>query len=73
MLLPLRYRDQHPGFRMGLLSEPSARPMGAGRDLSGLRKDGTEFPVEVGINPVETEEGPLILSVILDLSELQIE
>jgi PAS domain S-box-containing protein len=69
VLLPSRYRHKHPGYRSGFLSEPSARPMGAGRDLSGLRKDGSEFPVEVGINPVETGEGPMILSVILDLSE----
>ena len=68
-LLPARFRGEHPGFRGGFLVEPSARPMGAGRELSGLRKDGSEFPVEVGINPVETDEGPLILSVILDLSE----
>jgi PAS domain S-box-containing protein len=69
VLIPARYRHKHPGYRGGFLSEPSARPMGVGRDLSGLRKDGSEFPVEVGINPVETGEGPLILSVILDLSE----
>ncbi len=68
-LIPSRYRHKHPGYRSGFLSEPSARPMGVGRDLSGLRKDGSEFPVEVGINPVETGEGPMVLSVILDLSE----
>jgi PAS domain S-box-containing protein len=69
MLIPMRYRKAHPGYRSGFLAEPSARPMGAGRDLSGLRKDGSEFPVEIGINPVQTGEGPMILSVILDLSE----
>lgn len=69
VLLPPRYRHKHPGYRSGFLAEPSARPMGAGRDLSGLRSDGSEFPVEIGINPVETGEGPMILSVILDLSE----
>jgi PAS domain S-box-containing protein len=69
VLIPQRYRHAHPGFRRGFLDETHARPMGEGRDLSGLRKDGTEFPVEIGINPVETGEGPMILSVILDLSE----
>lgn len=69
MLIPTRYRQAHPAYRNGFLAEPSARPMGAGRDLSGLRKDGSEFPVEIGINPVQTGEGPMILSVILDLSE----
>ena len=69
VLLPPRFRHHHPGYRNGFLAEPIARPMGAGRDLSGLRKDGSEFPVEIGINPVETGEGPMILSVILDLSE----
>ncbi|WP_310567839.1 sensor histidine kinase [Hydrogenophaga sp.] len=69
VLIPRRYRTVHPGYRSGFLAEPSARPMGAGRDLSGVRKDGSEFPVEIGINPVQTGEGPMILSVILDLSE----
>lgn len=68
-LIPQRYRKVHPGYRKGFQAEASARPMGAGRDLAGLRKDGSEFPVEIGINPVETGEGPMILSVILDLSE----
>lgn len=68
-LIPQRFRAAHPHYRQGFLAETSARPMGLGRDLSGLRKDGSEFPVEIGINPVETDEGPMILSVILDLSE----
>jgi PAS domain S-box-containing protein len=68
-LIPGRYRPHHPSYRQGFLAETNARPMGAGRDLSGLRKDGSEFPVEIGINPVQTGEGPMILSVILDLSE----
>lgn len=69
VLIPQRLRHAHPGYRRGFLNETHARPMGEGRDLSGLRKDGTEFPVEIGINPVETGEGPMVLSVILDLSE----
>lgn len=68
-LIPARYSHVHPSYRRGFLAETTARPMGAGRDLSGLRKDGSEFPVEIGINPVQTDEGPMILSVILDLSE----
>ncbi|MGE0097834.1 MAG: sensor histidine kinase [Hydrogenophaga sp.] len=68
-LIPSRYHGVHPTYRSGFLAETNARPMGAGRDLSGLRKDGSEFPVEIGINPVQTGEGPMVLSVILDLSE----
>lgn len=68
-LIPERYRNHHPNFRRGFQAEATARPMGLGRDLSGLRKDGSEFPVEIGINPVDTGEGIMVLSVILDLSE----
>jgi PAS domain S-box-containing protein len=69
LLVPERYRSAHPGYRRGFQAHATARPMGAGRDLSGLRKDGSEFPVEIGINPVETGEGAMVLTVILDLSE----
>jgi two-component system, sensor histidine kinase PdtaS len=69
LLVPERYRHAHPNYRKGFQKDATARPMGAGRDLSGRRKDGSEFPVEIGINPVDTGGGPMILTVILDLSE----
>jgi len=69
VLIPARYHARHTGYRHGFMAETTSRPMGAGRDLSGVRKDGSEFPLEIGINPVETGEGPMVLSVILDLSE----
>jgi PAS domain S-box-containing protein len=69
ILLPKRYRKHHPGLRTGYFADPVARPMGAGRDLFGRKKDGTEFPIEIGLSPIETEEGPMILSAVVDLSE----
>ena len=69
LLVPERYRAAHPAYRHGFQAESSARPMGLGRDLRGRRKDGSEFPVEIGITPVETGEGPMTLTVILDLTE----
>jgi PAS domain S-box-containing protein len=68
MLVPQRVRDRHPGLRGAFFAEPAARPMGAGRDLYAVRKDGGEFPVEIGLNPIETEEGPMVLSAIVDIS-----
>jgi PAS domain S-box-containing protein len=69
MLVPERFRIRHPEYRREFMANPKTRPMGAGRDLFGLRKDGTEFPVEIGLNPIETEQGTLVLSTIVDITE----
>jgi PAS domain S-box-containing protein len=69
VLVPERFRGAHPGFRGGFFHAPDARPMGVGRDLFGLRKDGTEIPVEIGLNPIETDDGMLVLSSIVDISQ----
>jgi PAS domain S-box-containing protein len=69
MLVPERFQGHHPEFREEFFSAPKARPMGAGRDLYGLRKDGSEVPVEIGLNPLHTSEGDFVLSSIVDLSQ----
>lgn len=69
LLVPERFRGRHPRKRDQFFSAPQSRPMGAGRELFGRRKDGTEFPVEVGLNPIETDEGVMVLSSIVDISE----
>ena len=68
-LIPERYRGAHLSQRAGFSHSPSARPMGSGRDLYGLRKDGSEFPVEIGLNPMKTNTGMTILCSIIDITE----
>src|SRR5205807_2578980 len=68
-LVPQRFRAAHSGYREGFASNPSSRPMGAGRNLYGLRKDGSEFPVEIGLNPLETDQGMMVLCTIVDIAE----
>jgi PAS domain S-box-containing protein len=69
MLVPERFRGHHPEFRTTFFGNPNVRTMGAGRDLYGLRKDGSEMPVEIGLNPLRTSEGEFVLSSIVDLSQ----
>jgi PAS domain S-box-containing protein len=69
VLIPERYRHKHPEHRKEYSERPSPRGMGVGRDLFGMRNDGLEFPVEIGLNPIHTEEGLFIVSSILDITE----
>ena len=68
ILVPGRYAARHPDHRMQFTAKPEARAMGAGRELFGRRKDGSEFPVEIGLNPIETPRGFLVLANIFDIS-----
>jgi two-component system sensor kinase FixL len=69
MLVPERVRSGHRGFRHDYLCDPQARPIGAGRELFGRRKDGSEVPVEIGLSPIRTSRGLLVLASIVDITE----
>lgn len=69
ILIPARFHQRHHGDRATYLGDPISRPMGTGRDLFAVRKDGSEFPVEVGLNPIHTPAGIEVLAIVVDISE----
>lgn len=69
ILIPERFRSKHREYFRGFLANPVARQLGAGRYLFALHKDGSEFPVEIGLNPIKTENGIVVLGSIIDITE----
>jgi PAS domain S-box-containing protein len=69
LLLPDRFRTKHARNRLSYLSKPRARPMGADLDLYGRRKDGSEFPVDISLSPMESETGLLVIAAVRDVSD----
>lgn len=69
ILIPQRYRKNHIGERTAYVADPHPRPMGQGRDLVALCKDGSELPVEISLAPVVTDEGMLVVNMVRDVSE----
>jgi PAS domain S-box-containing protein len=67
-LVPERLRGRHPVHRSSYVAEPQARPMGAGRELYAVRKDGAEVPVEIGLNPVREGDRMVVLATVVDIS-----
>ncbi|MFP5209703.1 MAG: sigma 54-interacting transcriptional regulator [Acidobacteriota bacterium] len=68
-LIPRRFRDHHPSHRENYSAHPRERQMGAALNLFALRKDGTEFPVDIMLKPLETPIGPIVLSFVRDMTE----
>jgi PAS domain S-box-containing protein len=69
MLVPVRFQERHGENVTGFFAAPESRSLGAGRDLFGLRKDGSEVPVEIGLSPIQTEEGVMVLAFIVDITQ----
>lgn len=69
MLLPDRFRHKHQVYRGSFIQAPERRAMGAGRELFAKRKDGSEFPIEIGLTPVEVHDGRFIVSTLIDITE----
>ena len=69
LLVPDSVRPRHPGLRTAFFANPQTRHMGVGRDLVGRHKDGTEVPIEVGLNPIQTDEGTMVLASVIDITE----
>lgn len=68
ILVPERFGESHAADRANFFIAPEARSMGAGRQLFARRKDGSEFPVEIGLSPIQTPHGPLVLANVVDIS-----
>lgn len=69
MLVPVRFHEAHVRHRTAYLQKPEARPMGLGLELNALRKDGSEFPVEISLSPMETADGIFVSGTIRDITE----
>lgn len=69
MLVPERFRAHHPEVRHAYIGQPVSRVMGQGRDLYALNKQGNEFPVEIGLNPLHAATGVMILASVVDITE----
>jgi PAS domain S-box-containing protein len=69
VLIPGRFREKHPAIRTGYFADPFVATLGADRELFALRKDGTDFPIEISLGPLETDEGALVSTTIRDITE----